>query len=204
MSDNSFLRVLGVPNLQGERFSCEMENSQIDWVESANSLQHQVETLKRGYNGQQLLIGSSFGGLASWMFTARYCRTQLKGVVLIDVLPTIDAFPNRRAIGFAVLGKLPQRISQYFYNQYRSRQGEVPVQVRDVLLRVRSIQEEFPEPYFPVPTLVLSTNLHFHNVWKQLSREHDLLTVQEKNNLSVQISTWAEDLDICGSSVIRP
>ena len=196
MIDNSFHRVLGVPNLQGERFSCEIDNSQVDWVDNANSLKHQVEMLKREYNGQQLLIGSSFGGLASWMFTARFCPTQLKGVVLIDVLPTIDAFPNRRAIGFAVLGKLPQRISQYLYTQYRTRQRKTSVQVRDVLLRVRSIQEEFPEPYFPVPTLVLSTNLYFHSVWKQLAREHDLLSVQEKSILSVQINAWLEDLDM--------
>ena len=196
MIDNSTIRVLAVPNLQGERFSCEIENSQIDWVESANSLKHQVEMLKREYNGHQFLIGSSFGGLASWMFTARYCPTQLKGVVLIDVLPTIDAFPHCRAIGFAVLGKLPQRISQYFYTQYRSRQRETSVQVRDVLLRVRSIQEEFPDPYFPIPTLVVSTNLHFHNVWKELSREHDFLSAQEKSNLSVQINAWVENLDM--------
>ena len=196
MSDNSFLRVLGVPNLQGERFSCEIDNSQVDWVESGNSLQQQVETLKREYNEQQLLIGRSFGGLAAWMFTALQCPSQLKGVVLIDVLPTIEAFPNRRAIGFAVLDKLPQRIAQYLYNQYRSRQGEVSVQVRDVLLRVRSIQEEFPDPYFPIPTLVVSTNMHFHNEWKQLSKEHDVLSVQEKTNLSVQINTWVRDLDM--------
>lgn len=203
MFDNSVVKVLGVPNLQGERFSCEMDNSQVDWVDSAKSLKHQVEILKREYNGHQILIGSSFGGLAAWMFTALQCPYQLKGLVLIDVLPTIDAFPNRRAIGFAVLGKLPQRIAQYIYNQYRSRQGEVSVQIRDVLLRVRSIQEEFPDPYFPIPTLVVSTKRHFHNEWKQLSKEHDVLSVQEKTNLSVQINTWTENLDIGGSSVIR-
>ena len=196
MNGPSLLRVLAVPNLQGERFSCELDDSQVDWVDSANSLKHQVEILKREYNGQQLLIGSSFGGLASWMFTAEQCPTELKGLILLDVLPKLDVFPNRRAIGFTVLDKLPQRISQYLYNQYRSRQGETPVQVRDVLLRVRSIQEEFPHPYFPVPTLVVSTNSYFHNEWKQLSVEHEVLSVQEKSNLSIQINRWAENVDV--------
>jgi pimeloyl-ACP methyl ester carboxylesterase len=200
MLDSSVLNVLAVPNLQGERFFWEIENSQIDWVEGEDSLQHQVETLKRTYNGQQVLIGSSFGGLAAWMFAAEQCTPHLNGLILIDVLPDLASFPNHRALAFTVLSKLPQRLSQYIYNQYRSRQGETSVQMRDVLLRVRSIQKRFPSPYFPVPTLVVSTNKHFHQQWKQMSQEHDLLSVQEKTNLSVQINAWVKGLDQGGRS----
>ena len=77
---------------KGERFDFEIENSQVDWVASANSIQLQVDILQREYNDQQFLIGSSFGGLASWMFTADQSPTELKGLILLDVLPNLDAF----------------------------------------------------------------------------------------------------------------
>ena len=178
MNDSSFLRVLAVPNLQGERFSCEMENSQIDWVKDTNSLPHQVAALRQEYNGQQLLIGSSFGGLAAWMFAAEHCPITLKGLVLVDVLPNRTSFPKRRRVGFSILHHLPTRLSQSIYNQHRRLQGQPSVQVSDILQRIRSIQQDFPKPHFPVPTLVVSTNTYFHDKWQELSQSHVMLTAQ--------------------------
>ena len=193
MSDRIPTTILAIPNLQGERFSFEIENSQVDWVDSAHTLQHQVDKLKTEYNGQQLLIGTSFGALAAWKCVVEQCPPTLKGVILIDVLPSLDVFPKRREIGFSVLTRFPSRISQLIYNFYRSIQNRMPTEVTEVLSRVQSLQKEFPHPCFPIPTLVVSTNRHFHDVWRQMSKDHNRLTVQEKSTISIQIQQWVED-----------
>ena len=193
MSDRIPTTILAIPNLQGERFSFEIENSQVDWVDSAHTLQHQVDKLKIEYNGQQLLIGTSFGALAAWKSVVEQCPPTLKGMILIDVLPSLDAFPKQREIGFSVLARFPSTISQLIYNFYRSIQNRMPTELTEVLSRVQSFQKEFPHPCFPIPTLVVSTNRHFHDVWRQMSKDHNRLTVQEKSTISIQIQQWVED-----------
>ena len=180
------------PNLQGERYPCGTDENQIDWVSSETSLKLQVASIADQYNGHNLLIGCSFGGLAAWLFAAESCPVDLKGVVLIDVLPTLDVFPKRKRVVFSVLQRLPTRISQSIYNQYRNHQKQSPVQVRDVLLRIRSFLKYFPEHSFPIPTLVVSTNTDFHDVWTEIALNHQLLTVQEQTTLSVQVSSGLE------------
>ena len=192
MIDNSTIRVLAVPNLQGARFTFELENSQVDWIESANSLQQQVDILQREYSGQQLLIGSSFGGLASWRFTAEQSPTELKGLILLDVLPNLDAFPKHRQFTFGLLTRLPESIAQSMYHFYRTVQKNPPVDVLPVLERVRSIRCHFPDQNFHVPTLVISSNIHFHNEWEILSDGHSLLTTQRKTDCDIQIRQWVQ------------
>ena len=188
--------VLAVPNLQGEKYPCGRGEDQIDWVLSETSLKAQVASIANQYNGHELLIGSSFGGLAAWLFAAEYCPLDLKGVVLVDVLPTLNVFPKRKRVVFSLLQRLPTRISQTIYNQYRNHQKQSPVQVRDVLLRIRSFLKYFPEHSFPVPTLVVSTNTDFHDVWTEIAIDHELLTVHEQTTLSVQVSKWLREMDI--------
>ena len=188
--------ILAVPNLQGERYPCGRDENHIDWVPSETSLKSQVESIANQYNGHELLIGSSFGGLAAWLYAAEYCPVELKAVVLIDVLPTLDVFPKRKMVVFSALHLLPIPISQSIYNQYRNHQKQSPVQVGEVLLRIRSLQQNFPRHSFPIPTLVVSTNRHFHEVWEQIAIDHELLTVQEQTRLSVQVSKWLREKDI--------
>ena len=71
MEESSAIRILAIPNLQGETFTVEIDHSEIDWVSIEDSLQLQVEAITKEYNGHQILIGSSFGALASWMFWSK-------------------------------------------------------------------------------------------------------------------------------------
>ena len=191
--------ILAVPNLQGERYPCGRDENHIDWVPSETSLKSQVESIANQYNGHEMLIGSSFGGLAAWSFAAEYRPVELKGVVLLDVLPTLDSFPKRKGILFSIVQRLPTRISQTIYNQYRYHQNQRPVPVKDALDKVLSLQQNFPRHAFPIPTLVLSTNVQFHHVWKKKSIDHELLTAQEQKTISVQIGKWLGT--ICQKSV---
>lgn len=188
------MKIIAVPNLQGERYPFEIQSAQVDWVNCETTLVQQVQSLSQEYNGHELLIGNSFGGLSAWVFATEQCPAELKGVVLINVLPNLHAVPIRIRLGVSVLHRLPSRLSQPLYNLYRRFISKSPVEVKEVLSRVRSFQESFPEPYFPVPTLVVSTNRHFNNLWKQISVGQDLLTVQELGDLSIQVSKWLQSL----------
>ncbi len=189
-----FYTVLMVPNLQGERWLSGIAGAQMDWVPSEQTLLGQVGTISQVYNGQELLMGSSFGGLSAWKFVAEHCPPTLKGVVLNDVLPRMDRFPTHRAIVFGVLNKLPNRMSQLVYDVYRRRSGQRSVDVVTVLQRLASIHTEFPQPRFPLPTLVLSSNPQFHRVWLDLAKVHPQVSAQEKQDLSLQIKKWADGL----------
>jgi len=188
--------VLGVPNLQGERYPLRISKMNIDWVSSETTLPSQVHSIAKAYNGQELLMGSSFGGLAAWMFTAEYHPPELKGVILIDVLPNIELFPKRKAAVFAILEKLPSPMAQVIYDVYRKRAGQESADVVAVLERVQSIQREFPKPDFSLPTLVVSSNHTFHRSWRERARVHPLLSVTEKGDLSRQVVEWIDGLEV--------
>ena len=187
-------RALGVPNLQGERYPLSISQVSVDWVPSETTLPSQVHSIAETYNGQELLIGSSFGGLAAWMFAAEYHPPELKGVVLIDVLPNIELFPKRKAAVFALLDKLPSQIAQGIYDVYRKRAGQESADVVAVLERVQSIQRGFPKPCFSLPTLVVSSNRTFHQSWREMASVHQHVFATENRDISRQVAEWIDGL----------
>lgn len=203
---------LCVPNLQGDEFTVTVENGQVRWVAIEASLSKQVERLCTEYTDQDILIGSSFGGLAVWKyaqtqhstFNIQY-STMLRGIVLIDVLPSIQSFPRWRKLGMRLATHLPHRLVQPVYTAYRmsvrergssntSNTSKTSKKIKDsvatILQRIQSIENGFPSSKFPVPTLVLSTNGSFHQQWLELSHTIDALTAHKKTDPSQQISDW--------------
>ncbi len=159
MEESSAIRILAIPNLQGERFTVEIEHSQIDWVSIEDSIQLQLKAITKEYNDHEILIGSSFGALAAWMFTTKHCPSNLKGIVLVDALPSIDSFPKWKLLGLYTNSFLPNRIRLSIYNFYRLASGNSVTQdITSILSRIESIIEHFPEQKFPIPTIVLSSN----------------------------------------------
>lgn len=189
-------RALGVPNLQGERYPLSISQINIDWVSSETTLPSQVHSIAETYNGQELLVGSSFGGLAAWMFAAQHHPSQLKGVVLIDVLPSIALFPKRKAAVFTVLERFPSRMAQVIYDVYRKRAGQQLADVVAVLDRVASIHQEFPQPSFAQPTLVVSSNHTFHLSWRERASAHQNVFARQKRDLSRQVIEWIDSLEL--------
>jgi pimeloyl-ACP methyl ester carboxylesterase len=192
---------LCVPNLQGNPFTPTIENGQIRWVTMERSLSEQVERLCTSYNGEDILVGTSFGGLAVWKYAQTQHPNMLRGIVLIDVLPTIQSFPTWRKLGIKMATHLPNRLVQPLYTAYRMSVGERPKSskihkdsVATILQRIQSIQNGFPSSKFPVPTLVLSSNLSFHEQWLTLSRSIDVLTAHKKTDPSQQIRDWLESI----------
>lgn len=187
-------RALGVPNLQGERYPLSISQVGVDWVSSETTLPSQVHSISEAHNGQELLIGSSFGGLAAWMFAAEYHPPELKGVILIDVLPNVDLFPKRKAAVFAILEKLPSQMAQVIYDAYRKRAGQESADVVAVLERVQSIQRGFPKPCFSLPTMVVSSNRIFHQSWREMASVHQHVLATENRDLSRQVAEWIDCL----------
>lgn len=190
------VRVLAVPNLQGERWFSGLGGCHVDWVPSTTRLSCQVDAIVEAYDGHNLLLGSSFGGLASWRFVAEKRSPELRGIVLVDVLPKIELFPRRKAAVFAVLAKLPSQMAQVIYDVYRARSGQESADIIAVLERVQSIQNEFPRPCFSLPTMVVSSNHIFHQSWIEMARMHQHLSVTEKRNISGQVIEWIDGLDL--------
>lgn len=187
-------RALGVPNLQGERYPLSISKVCIDWVSSETTLPSQVHSISETYNGQELLMGSSFGGLAAWMFAAEYHPPELKGVILIDVLPKIELFPKRKAAVFTVLEKIPSQMAQGIYDVYRKSAGQKSADVVAVLERVQSIQRGLPKPCFSLPTMVVSSNCTFHQSWREVASVHQHVFATENRDLSRQVVEWIDGL----------
>ena len=191
MEESSAIRILAVPNLQGERFTFEIDHSQIDWVSSEASLQLQVETISKEYNGHQVLVGSSFGALAVWIFAANQYPSNLKSLVLIDVLPGVENLSKWRLMALSTIPFLPTRITQTIYDAYRKASGQSEkTNFKKIFGRLVSIIEHFPEPKFPLPTLVLSSDEGFYEQWNILSHLHENLHSQKVVDPSKQISEW--------------
>ena len=193
---------LCVPNLQGDRFKLSVENGQVRWIAMEASLSEQVERLCMSYNDEDILFGTSFGGLAVWKYAQIQHPTMLRGMVLIDVLPSLQSFPRWRKLGMKLAAHLPHRLVQPVYTAYRMSVGErgssktskTPKKLKDsvatILQRIQSIENGFPSSRFPVPTLVLSTNGSFHQQWLELSDTLDALTAHKKTDPSQQIRDW--------------
>ena len=193
MKHRSQISILSVPNLQGEYFSFAVENCPQYCVPVEDSLPDQVECLLREYNNHSLLIGSSFGGLAAWTFSAEQCPNGLKGLVLIDVLPSLDYFPRWRLLGVHLSPLLPKKLTQSIYNKYRLVCGQSDDHnLEKISRRIHSVIEKFPVQEFPIPTLVLSSNKRFHKEWLRLSNSHKQLSAQRINNPSNQITKWLQ------------
>ena len=190
---------LCVPNLQGEQFKLSIENGQVRWIAMEASLSEQVERLCMSYNDEDILVGTSFGGLAVWKYAQIQHPTMLRGMVLIDVLPSLQSFPTWRKLGMKLAAHLPHRLLQPLYTTYRMSVGEQPKNpmihkdsIATTLQRIQSIENGFPSSRFPVPTLVLSTNGSFHQQWLELSDTIDALTAHKKTDPSQQIRDWLE------------
>ena len=188
---------LCVPNLQGEQFKLSIENGQVRWIAMEASLSEQVERLCMSYNDEDILVGTSFGGLAVWKYAQIQHPTMLRGMVLIDVLPSLQSFPRWRKLGMKLAAHLPHRLLQPLYTTYRMSVGERPKSpmipkdsIATILQRIQSIENGFPSSRFPVPTLVLSTNGSFHQQWLELSHTIDVLTAHKKTDPSQQIRDW--------------
>ena len=191
MEESSAIRILAIPNLQGETFTVEIDHSEIDWVSIEDSLQLQVEAITKEYNGHQILIGSSFGALASWMFVANQCPNNLKSIVLLNVLPGVEHFSKWRLMALRTIPLLPTRITQTIYDAYRKASGQSEkTNFKKIFGRLVSIIENFPEPKFPLPTLVLSSDEGFYEQWNILSHLHENLHSQKVVDPSKQISEW--------------
>lgn len=188
---------LCVPNLQGEQFKLSIENGQVRWIAMEASLSEQVERLCMSYNDEDILVGTSFGGLAVWKYAQIQHPTMLRGMVLIDVLPSLQSFPTWRKLGMKLATHFPSHLLQPLYTTYRMSVGERPKSpmipkdsIATILQRIQSIENGFPSSRFPVPTLVLSTNGSFHQQWLELSHTIDVLTAHKKTDPSQQIRDW--------------
>lgn len=161
--------ILCVPNLQGQQ-TPNLAGVEQAWVPPANTLPAQVENIQATYGEHPILIGSSFGGLAAWKFAYTTHSQTLQCLILIDVLPTLSVFPSWKSGLLNLANYLPHTILQSSYTLYRQIQGEdQSVDIDAVLSRIRSFQKDFPQPIFPVPTMVLSTNHTFTRVWRQIA-----------------------------------
>ena len=161
--------ILCVPNLQGQQ-TPNLAGVEQEWVQPANTLPAQIENIRTTYGDHPILIGSSFGGLATWKFAYTTRPQTLQRLILIDVLPTLSMFPIWKEKLLNLSYYLPRTILQPSYTLYRQIQGEdQPADIVAVLSRIHSFQKDFPQPIFPVPTIVLSTNHTFTRGWRQIA-----------------------------------
>ena len=114
----------------------------------------------------------------------------IRGLILIDVLPSLDCFPRRKRIAHRLLKHIPHPVGQQIYDFIRYQQGYEAKDLKQILERLESIYAHFPNQIPNIPVLILSTNQHFHEEWSQMAKKYPLLTAELSTDLSGQITTW--------------
>ena len=191
MKESSKICILCVPNLQGETTNLGLPNVQEQWLSIGDSLTQDVESLRECCDQHRLLLGSSYGALVVWKFVNRHRPSNVRGIVLVDVLPSLSFFPWWRRIALRMITPFPSAVGRVMYDIYghirghKNRSDFVRVQ-----RRLHSTIKDFPESPPLIPTLVLSSKESFHTEWVNLSDVYRGVTAQRKRNIAQQIASW--------------
>ena len=188
--NSSISHLLAIPNLQGKIIDSTGSALHYHWLPIQSTVSEQVQTVQYHYNHHEFLLGSSFGALAAWKFALEHRPDSLKGIILIDVLPSLPAFPKHKRILLRILQHMPTSLIQPLYQHFRH------ANFQEVQQRLQSILRDFPEKIPNIPILVLSKNAKFHQEWQRLSRTHlNIEAAMYTSNIHQQISDWQHKLE---------
>lgn len=191
MNNPANTKVLCVPNLQGEHHN--IQTIQQDWVSIQRTLVDQCDAIDDVYSDHVGMLGTSFGGLAVWKTISCNPTLSIEFVILIDVLPSLELFPRWKISVLRMIQWLPTVLTQKIYSVNRLFHGyRTPVNFNDIVQRIHSLQEHFPKPTFPFPTLILSKNSNFHKEWERMAMIDANITALLLDNPNKQIEQWVQ------------
>ena len=183
--------ILAVPNLQGHKEELQLKDVSMIWVSPQDGLEEQVEAIRLEYTNQSILLGASFGGIAAWQFSLENSPEALRALILMDVLPSLQAFPQSKRMAHRVLQRVPLSIAERGYRALRRSQGDIkPVVFASIQSKIESLFASFPRSYPTLPCLILSENPQFHAEWRSISKNRPWLQVQMRGNTERQITQW--------------
>ena len=187
--------ILCAPNLQGEQTFLQLNNAYLQSAPIKESLNAQIKELQRLYQEHHFLLGTSFGGIAAWLFLLREHPQKVQGLILLDVLPSLAYFPRRKRVGYQLVKNIPSRIIHTLYTALRQQQEySGDLDIKHMFSRVQSIYDHFPTTLPQLPILVLSKNQKFHEEWSKQAKAHPFLTAQRIKHPSLQIDDWLNSI----------
>ena len=191
MSSSFPSSILYLPNLQGTYLPMESQCFDIQKARIGYGLQEDLKLLEEQYQGQQLMLGVSYGGLLAWKYAVQYSPPELRGVILIDCLPSIAVFPRWRRTALMLSNRTPLIFQVGMYQFYRLLRGDLRSDSYSVIrCRLNSILMDFPRGFPAIPVLTLLSSDRFVEGW----------TEQAEQNPQVMVSHYSREnmqLDMC-------